>query len=98
MRRQLVLSRLVESDLDDIASYIAQDSPRQAVNFVRQIRRQFATIMRNPEIYRLRPEIGEGARMATLGHYAILFRLDAASVRIERVVFSGRDLPDLFDC
>jgi plasmid stabilization system protein ParE len=38
----------------------------------------------NPLLYQLRPEIGEGARMAIVGRYVILFRIMAESVRIER--------------
>jgi len=35
--------------------------------------------------------------MANVGHYAILFRVMQAAVRIERVVYGGRDLHDVFD-
>ena len=35
--------------------------------------------------------------MATVGHYAIPFRVMDAAVRIERVVYGGRDLPNVFD-
>ncbi len=45
---------------------------------------------------RLRPEIGKGARMAIVGRYVILFRTMAKVVRIERVVYGGRDLLALF--
>lgn len=31
-----------------------------------------------------------------LGRYIILFRLDSEAVRVERVLFGGRDLPALF--
>jgi hypothetical protein len=44
------------------------------------------------EIYRLRPEIGAEARLATVGNYVILFRIRKDTVRIERVVHGGRDL------
>jgi toxin ParE1/3/4 len=44
-------------------------------------------------LYQLRPEIGDGARMAIVGRYVILFRMrDDIVVRIERVVYGGRDL------
>jgi toxin ParE1/3/4 len=49
-------------------------------------------IEQNPLLYQLRPEIGEGARMATVGRYVILFRVTGKAVRIERVVYGGRDL------
>ena len=48
-----------------------------------------------PVVYRLHPEIGEHARLAIVGRYIILFRIMDDVVRIERVVFGGRDLPAL---
>lgn len=91
------ISRFVEGDLDDIAGYIAQDNPRRAVTFIRDIRAKFSDIQRNPLLYRLRPDIGEEARMATVGNYAILFRVVGEVVSIERVIYGGRDLPEIFD-
>ena len=35
--------------------------------------------------------------MATVGNYAILFRVVDEAVRIERVTYGGRDLPATFD-
>lgn len=35
---QLELSRYIESDLDDIADFIAQDNPSRAVTFIQDIR------------------------------------------------------------
>jgi len=94
---RLELSRFITGDLDDIAAYIAQDSPRRAVSFIRDIRAKFHAIQRNPLIYQLRPDIGNEARMATVGNYAILFRIAGEVVRIERVVYGGRDLPGMFN-
>lgn len=82
---RLELSRFVESDLDDIAGYIAQDNPHRAVTFIQEIRARFRKISKNPLIYRIRADIGDGARLATVGNYAILFRAANDVVRIERV-------------
>lgn len=89
----LKLSRFVEGDLDDVADFIAQDNSRRAVTFIKEIRAQFSEIQRNPLAYQLRPDIGDEARIATLGNYAILFRVIGEVVRIERVVYGGRNLP-----
>ena len=94
---QLELSRYIESDLDDIADFIAQDNPVRAVTFIQDIRTKFFDIRRNPFIYQLRPDIGEEARMATVGNYAVLFRIMGDVVRIERVAYGGRDLPGILD-
>ena len=94
---QLELSGYIEGDLDDIADQIAQDNPGRAVTFIQDIRSKFYDIQRNPLIYQLRPDIGDEARMATVRNYAILFRVMGAVVRIERVVYGGRNLQDVFD-
>ncbi len=89
---RLRLSPCVSGDLDQIAEYIAQDSPRHAVRMLRLLRARMKEIARNPKIYRLRPEIGAEARLAVLGNYVILFRIRQNTVRIERVVHGSRDL------
>jgi plasmid stabilization system protein ParE len=95
---RLRLSPLVPSDLEEIAEYIAQDSPRHAVRMLRLLHTKISEIAKQPEMYRLRPEIGSEARLATLGNYVILFRIRKNVVRIERVVHGSRDmLPMLED-
>jgi toxin ParE1/3/4 len=66
------------------------------VSFLREIGTQILAVGQNPLLYQLRPEIGEGARMAIVGRYVILFRTMGEVVRIERVVYGGRDLLALF--
>ncbi len=85
----------MEGDLEAIADYIAQDNPSRAVSFIREIRIKIHSVARRPELYRLRPEIGEDARIAVVGHYVLLFKVVGKVVRFERVVFGGRDLPGL---
>ena len=88
---RIELSRFVEGDLKAIADYIAQDNPTRAGTFIQEIGAQIRAIGRNPLLYQLRPEIGEGARIALVGRYVVLFRTVAKAVRIERVVYGGRD-------
>jgi len=90
------LSSFIESDLEAIADYIAQDNPMRAISFIREIREELRLVSRNPLLYQLRPEIDEDARLAVVGRYVILFHIVGEVVRIERVIFGGRDLPTLF--
>jgi toxin ParE1/3/4 len=85
-------SRFIEDDLDTIAENIAQDNPARAVSFIQEIRAKFRVIGQNPLVYRLHPKIGDDARMALVGRYAVLFRIVNDIARIERVVYGGRDL------
>ena len=64
---RLELSAFVESDLDEIAAFIADDNPGRAVTFIQDIRAKFHVIQRTPLIYQLRPDIGEEARIASGG-------------------------------
>jgi toxin ParE1/3/4 len=59
-------SLAVEDDLDEIAAYIAVDNPRRAVTFIREIRAEIDRIGQGPQLYQLRPEVGEDARLAVV--------------------------------
>jgi plasmid stabilization system protein ParE len=89
---RLRLSPLVPGDLEEIADYIAQDSPRHALRTLRLLRARMKEIAKRPELYRLRPELGADARLAPVGQYVILFRIRRNAARIERVVHGSRDL------
>ncbi|MFZ0743780.1 MAG: type II toxin-antitoxin system RelE/ParE family toxin [Terracidiphilus sp.] len=93
----LRLSPLVPGDLEQIADYIAQDSPRQAIRMLRVLHTRMKQIARQPQLYRLRPELGAEARLASVGHYVILFRIRHDAVRIERVVHGSRDLLSILE-
>jgi plasmid stabilization system protein ParE len=94
---RLRLSPCVPGDLEEIAEYIAQDSPRHAARMLRLLRTRMEEIARNPKIYSLRPEIGAEARLATVGNYVILFRIRQNTVRIERVVHGNRFLIQMLE-
>lgn len=93
---RLERSGFIENDLEAIADYIAADNPRRAVSFVQEIRAKLQEIAKNPFLYRLRPEIGEEARLVPLGNYVILFRVTGEVVRLERVAHGSRNLVALF--
>ena len=88
-------SKYVEDDLDGIAEYIAVDSPRRAVSFIHEITDQIRHIGHGPQLYQLRPDIGEDVRLAVVGSYVILFWIDGDVVRVERVVHGSRLLAPL---
>lgn len=92
---RVVLSSSIEGDLAAISDYIAVDSPARAVSLIDEILAGVYRVARNPLVYRLRPEIGPGSRMAVVGRYVILFSVSDETVMIERIAFGGRDLPAL---
>jgi plasmid stabilization system protein ParE len=94
---RLRISPCVPGDLEEIAEYIARDSPRHAARLLRELRARMKKIALQPELYRLRPELGTDARLAVMGRYVILFRIRSNAVRIERVVSGSRDLLPLLE-
>jgi toxin ParE1/3/4 len=89
---RIEVSSLVESDLDAIADYIAQDNPRRALSFLREIRAQILELGQRPLRFRIRTELDDEARIAWVGRYGILFRIYNDAVRVERVVYGAHDL------
>lgn len=67
----------------------------RALTFILEIYDEIKAVGRHPLHYRLRPELGEDARLARVGRYVILFAVSEDTVRTERVVHGARDLSSL---
>lgn len=93
---RLVYSPQSRKDLNDIGMYIAYDSPRQAIRFVRAVREQRRKITEAPRAYRPRPELGEGLRSCAYGNYVVFFYEEPGLVRIVRVLHGAMDINALF--
>jgi toxin ParE1/3/4 len=91
-----IFSPLAASDLEEIGDYIAQDNPRRAITFVREIRERCQKIVAFPEAAQLHPEYGDGVRMIPHGRYLIFYTVQPGQVRIERILSGFRNLPDIF--
>jgi len=93
---QLVFLPQAELDLEAIGDYIAQDNPRRANSFVRQLREQCRKITEAPKAYRSRSEFGEGLRSCAYGNYVLFFYEEPGLVRIVRVLHGAMDLEAQF--
>lgn len=93
---RLLFAPLAEQDLESIADYIAAGNPRRAITFVQEIRQQCHRVALSPLGYRMRPELGEGIRSCSHGHYVIFFEVSADAVTAVRILHGARDLPALF--
>lgn len=92
----VVFSVLAERDLDEIADYIAADSLRHALVFVRELRAHCARIAAAPLAWPARPELGAGIRSSSHGRYVIFFRVQQKQLLIVRILHGARDLPAQF--
>ena len=96
--RRLLLSPRAAADLEEIADYIARDSPGRAATFRRRAgsevpggRRGAGTLPCSA------PTSRAGLRTAVHGRYLVMYRdlPGEDTVRVERVLHSARDLPRL---
>lgn len=90
---KLTFSPKSQQDLLDIGDYIAKDSRVNARRFVAKLIDQCQRISLAPLSYTQRDDLAPGLRMAAVSRYVIFFRVLDASVRIERVLHSARNLP-----
>ena len=87
----------VRLELLEIGATIEADSPSRAASFVRELEEKARSIAMNPKIYRLRPDLAPGIRLATYSSYVVLFRIEADRVEILHIVHGARDLKRLFE-
>lgn len=90
--RAVRLRPTAEADLEAIALFIAEDSPRRALGFVRSLRARCERLGRFPLAAPLRRELGEGVRVAVFRRYLILHTAEPDAVVVERVVHGARDV------
>lgn len=82
-------SRASESDLAAIGEFIARDSPRHALRFVRKLREKAIKAAEAPEIYPVYAQLTISVRRIVVGAYAIYFSVQHDSVVIERIIHSA---------
>lgn len=92
---RLEFSRWIESDLEAILEFAAEYSQAYADRLAHLIREKLRRIAAHPRLYQVRHEIGEDMRLAVVDRYVILYAIEENAVRIERIVYGGRDLPQL---
>jgi toxin ParE1/3/4 len=94
--KPVTVSRLAESDLNEIADYISLDDPRRALSFTEELAARFFDIGERPMSFPARPEWGINKRSAVHGRYVIIFRVNDDHVEILRVAHGARDLDEMF--
>ena len=93
--RRFRFSRRARADIEEIGDFIARENPARAAAFIAGLRTHCRGLVDFPEAAPLRPEIGEGVRLAVHGRYLILYVVHPDLVEIRRVVHGARDLDGL---
>jgi toxin ParE1/3/4 len=90
------LSAHARADLEDIWTYIAQDTSAAADRFLDRIHRVCLRLASAPRIGRPRDDLAAGLRSFPVGHYVIFYRDSTAAIEVVRVLSGYRDIEALF--
>jgi toxin ParE1/3/4 len=89
---RLEFSPAAESDLAEIARFIAEDNVSRAMSFVDELEGACSVLLDHPLAGTARTEIRAGLRSKPHGRYVIFYTPLEATVRIERILHSARDI------
>lgn len=89
---EVCFSGQAEQDLHEIWRYIAQDRPATADRIAERIVERAGSLAQLPYQGRLRPELGDGVRSIVVERWLILYRVEAGSVFVGRIIDGARHL------
>lgn len=87
------ITRAAEKDLDEVWSFISQESEEEAERFIGQLEEQVATLETFPERCPLIPEnetLGTHYRHLLYGNYRSVFRIAGKTVYVLRIIHGAR--------
>lgn len=90
---QVEITKIAESDIEEIFEYILRDNKRAAIKWVKEIGRQIYTLENFPMRCSIIPEVqksGGKYRHLIYGNYRTIFRIEGSKVIIMRVIHSAR--------
>ncbi len=89
---KVILTPAAQADLEDIADYIAVDSPRRALSYVRERRKAAESLGDFPEAYPLLPRYEQyGVRRRPHGNYLIFYEIVRDVVFFTHVLNGAQD-------
>lgn len=80
-------------NLDQEATYIAQDNPKAAMEFIAEVRRQISRLVDHPDSGRSGRVIGTRELVINKFPYIIPYRVRSGCVEILRVFHTSRQYP-----
>jgi toxin ParE1/3/4 len=92
----VVVTAEAESDLEQIAAYIAERSVEIALNFVQELREKCESLADAPRGYPLVPRYEHlGIRRRPFGNYLIFYRVGSDTIEVVHVLHGARDYEPL---
>lgn len=95
MRRYLI-APIAEQDLEDMVTYIAEESPISAKKMLDRFFDAMDNLAENPGMGHTRTDLtSKPVRFWPIGHYLIIYK-DTNPIQIVRVLSGYRDITNLF--
>jgi toxin ParE1/3/4 len=92
----VVVTAGAERDLEDIASYVAAQSPRSALMLIRGLREKCESLADAPRGYPLVPRYEhKGVRRRPFGNYLIFYRVGQDAIEVIHILHGARDYEPL---
>lgn len=90
---KVVFAPLAKQALEQIGDFIAQDSPRRAFSFVRELREKALSLARSPHAFPLIPHYEtRGIRRRVHGQYLILYRVETDAIVVLHILHGAQDI------
>ena len=85
-----------EADLEQIATYVAEQSPRSALELVRELRERCESLLDAPRGYPLVPRYEHlGIRRRPFGRFLIFYRAGTDAIEVIHILHGARDYASL---
>lgn len=92
----VTLTAEAEADLEQIASYVAEQSPRSALKLVRELRERCESLLDAPRGYPLVPRYERfGVRRRPFGRFLIFYRIGEDRIEVIHILHGARDYESL---
>jgi toxin ParE1/3/4 len=92
----VVVTAEAETDLEQIANYISEQSVEIALNFVQELREKCESLADAPRGYPLLPRHEHlGIRRRPFGDYLIFYRVGADAIEVVHILHGARDYEPL---
>jgi toxin ParE1/3/4 len=92
----VVLTAEAEADLEQIATYVAEQSPKAAFSLIRELRVRCESLAEAPHAYPLVPRYEHaGIRRRPFGRFLIFYRVGKRSIEVIHILHGARDYEPL---
>jgi toxin ParE1/3/4 len=92
----VVVTAEAEADLEQIAAYVAAESPRNALTLIRDLRGRCESLLDAPRGYPLVPRYEHlGIRRRPFGSFLIFYRVGDEAIEVIHVLHGARDYEPL---